>query len=87
MPGVLADPQLVLYRANSPLWENDNWTANSSDINAQVEAARATGAFAFDPNSKDASIVVTLAPGSYTAVVKGAADTSGTALVEVYVVP
>jgi hypothetical protein len=32
-------------------------------------------------------MVVTLAPGSYTAVLNGVAGTSGTALVEVYLVP
>ena len=46
------------------------------------------GAFAFANGSADSVILITLPPGTYTAVVSGAttADT-GTGLVEVYEVP
>ncbi len=45
------------------------------------------GAFPFPAESKDSAIVVTLAPGNYTAVVTGANNSKGVALVEVYQVP
>jgi hypothetical protein len=47
----------------------------------------AVGAFALPTGSKDAALVATLGPGSYTAVVSGVSNTTGTALVEMYVVP
>jgi hypothetical protein len=52
---------------------------------ASVSAA--VGAFALNTNSKDAALLVSLAEGSYTAVVSGVGSTTGTALVELYVVP
>lgn len=84
--GTLADPQLALYRASSQLWENDNWSA-TSDFTSVLDAATRAGAFQFDSGSKDAAMLVMLAPGSYTAVVNGASSTSGTALIEVYEAP
>ncbi len=83
--GTMADPQLQLYSGQTVLASNDNWGGD-----AQVNAAfLAVGAFGFsDPASKDAVIVATLPPGSYTAVVQGVAGTAGgLTLVEVYDVP
>jgi hypothetical protein len=45
------------------------------------------GAFALATQSRDAALVATLPPGSYTAQVSGAGGTTGVALVEVYEVP
>jgi hypothetical protein len=46
------------------------------------------GAFVLAGNSsKDAALLVTLAPGNYTVQVRGADGTNGVALVEVYEVP
>ena len=42
------------------------------------------GAFALTAGSGDSAMVVTLPPGSYTAIVSGAGGTTGTALAEVY---
>lgn len=84
--GTLADPTLTLYRGSQPIWENDNWAdaPNADDLRAAITAA---GAFPFPPVSRDSAMVLTLAPGAYTAVLRGVAGTSGTALVEVYEVP
>jgi hypothetical protein len=86
--GLLADPQLALYRqgGSSPMDQNDNWlTATNS---AQVGlAAGQVGAFALPPNSRDAALLVTLEPGTYTAQVSGVGNTTGVALVEIYEVP
>jgi hypothetical protein len=42
------------------------------------------GAFALGPGSKDAAMVVLLAPGAYSVQARGADGGSGVALVEVY---
>ncbi|MEZ5278474.1 MAG: RHS repeat-associated core domain-containing protein [Opitutaceae bacterium] len=83
--GVLEDPTLRLFRAGeaTPLLTNDNWSdaANAAELAA---AAETVGAFALDAGSKDAAVLVTLEPGSYTVKVSGAGGTEGVALVEVY---
>lgn len=87
--GVLADPRLDLYAsssATSPISSNDNWGQASSAT--QIAAAAASvGAFALPLESRDAVLLVTLPPGSYTAQVSGVANTTGVALVEVYELP
>lgn len=81
--GTLADPTITLYRGNTAIASNDNWgaSANATDIAA---AATAFGAFALPNNSRDAALLVTLPAGSYSAVVSGVGNGTGTALVELY---
>ena len=83
LTGLLADPTLTLYRGSTALATNDNWSSatNAADIAA---AASAVGAFALPSGSKDAAILTSLPAGSYTAVVSGVGNTTGTALVELY---
>ena len=76
IPGGLQDPILELHDPNgSLLAENDNWRdTQEADIQ-----------FAIPPSdNRESAILVTLAPGNYTAIVRGANDSTGTALVEVY---
>jgi len=47
----------------------------------------ATGAFALPLGSKDSALIATLSAGAYTAVVSGVGNITGTALVELYVIP
>ena len=80
--GVLADPKLELYNsAGAKINENDNWLA------ADAATFTAVGAFPLTLNSRDAALVTTLAPGGYTALVRGVNNASGLALVEIYEVP
>ncbi len=81
--GVLNDPTLTLYRGNSALGSNDNWSAaaNSAEIAA---AGAAFGAFNLPAGSRDAALLVSLPAGSYSAVVSGVNNGTGTALVELY---
>jgi hypothetical protein len=77
-----AAPVVNLYDSNQNVIEsNASWQGN-----AQVAAAAArSGAFAWtNPSSHDDAILVTLAPGNYTASVVG--TTSGMSLLEVYAV-
>jgi hypothetical protein len=84
--GVLVDPQLTLFSGSTTIGANDNWSSagNATDIAA---AAASAGAFAFANGSRDAALLVTLPAGNYSATVSGVANTTGTALVEIYVVP
>lgn len=77
--GALVDPRLQVYSGATLLAENDNWGA---------VAASSTGAFALPSVSKDAALILTLAPGAYTAQVLPANGTPpGVALVEIYELP
>jgi hypothetical protein len=90
--GPLADPKLEVYNGQTLVAKNDDWSTPTPIGATQVAAsateiaaaARATGAFALGANSKDAAIMVTLAPGAYTAQVISADGTTGVALVEIY---
>jgi hypothetical protein len=82
--GVLADPVLTIYDGGEALATNAGW-ANSAAI---ATAATEAGAFALAAGSRDAALLVTLKPGSYTAQVKASQVTSsGVALIEIYEVP
>ena len=84
VPGTMSDPKLELYSGSSVLAANDNW-GGDAQLNAVCSAVGAFGIS--DPASKDAMLVITLPPGSYTAQVGGANNSSGAALVEIYEVP
>ncbi|MDQ3116154.1 MAG: peptidylprolyl isomerase [Verrucomicrobiota bacterium] len=75
----LSDPTLTLFDAQGAQIDfNDNWQDNPD----QAEIAASMLA----PNDPSESAVLpTLAPGGYTAIVRGAGDVTGTGLVEVYV--
>lgn len=81
---VLADPQLrVRDSSGRDVGQNLDWWNNLVD--EVTPAGAAVGAFALPARSRDAAIVLTLAPGSYTVEVTGGAGAlPGTALVEIY---
>ena len=82
--GTMSDPKLALFNgASVKIGENDNWGGDPQ----LTAVGTSVGAFAITTlDSKDAMLLVTLAPGSYSAQVS-AADAGGAALVEVYEVP
>jgi hypothetical protein len=73
----LANPILELRDANAALLGvNDNWkSTQQAEISATGKAP---------PNDFESAIVRTLAPGNYTAIVRGVNNTTGVGLVEVY---
>lgn len=87
VPGALADPELQLYNVTSGnvlLASNSGWGADP----AVAAASTSVGAFSWGSlPTPDSAILVTLAPGAYTAQVSGVAGDSGVALIEVYEVP
>ena len=85
--GVLSDPRLTLKDARGvTVATNDDWEASANSVDLRA-AMPAVGAFAVASGSKDAALLVTLAPGNYTLIVEGAPGLSGVALVETYEVP
>lgn len=79
--GTFADPVLTLLGPDSATRiaaTNDDWRAADAAVFA------ATGAFNLPASSRDAAIVIRLAPGAYTAQVTGSGSATGVALVEIY---
>lgn len=77
--GVLEDPVLELRAADgSVIRSNDNW----QDDAVQRDLIEASGLAPTDP--AESAMVVTLDPGSYTAIVSGKNATSGVGLFEAY---
>jgi hypothetical protein len=82
----LADPTLELHNgAGALIASNNNWqtTVIGGVITSnQVSAIQNSEHAPTQPS--ESAIIATLQPGNYTAVVHGASDSVGVALVEVY---
>jgi hypothetical protein len=75
--GRLEDPLLELFNGNGdPIAANNNWRDTQQ---ADIEATTIPPS-----NDLESALVQTLAPGAYTAIVRGVSDTTGVGLVEVY---
>ena len=73
----LADPVLEIHDSTGKLiFTNDNWRAT------QQNEIIATGIA--PTNDNESAILLTLEPGSYTAIVRGQGSATGVALVEIY---
>ncbi len=86
VPNALADPALDLHNsAGALIASNNNWQTTviggiiTSD---QVSAIQSSGHAPTQPS--ESTIIATLQPGNYTAIVRGITNTTGVALVEVY---
>ena len=81
---MLPHPQLSVYDCNGMLVaQNIGWNDDVAlaSIFAQV------GAFALPAGSTDAALLVTLAPGTYSAQLADTDGATGQGLIEIYVVP
>ncbi|MDQ6622119.1 MAG: fibronectin type III domain-containing protein [Verrucomicrobiota bacterium] len=76
LPQALADPVLSLHGPEGWLAENDNWRDGDSEALQNCGLAPRYDA--------EAAVVMNLAPGAYTAIVRGAGGGTGTVLLEVY---
>ena len=77
VPGTLENPILELHdSAGQLLKSNDDWR---SDQESEIETSGVAPA-----SERESAIVATLAPGSYTAVLRGKSDSSGVGLVDAY---
>lgn len=76
--GAMEDPYLELHDGTGRIViENDDWQSGG-------QAAEITATGVAPTNSAEAAVVATLAPGNYTAIVRGRNNTQGVALVEGY---
>ncbi|MDQ6808333.1 MAG: hypothetical protein M3Z64_02745 [Verrucomicrobiota bacterium] len=75
-PDFLADPTLELFQGSTMLASNDNWK------DTDRAAIEATGVA--PKNDLESAIVRTLAPGAYTAIVRGKSGSNGIGSVEAY---
>jgi hypothetical protein len=91
VPGVLSNPVVVLFSGQTPIARNDDWqvadplcqqTGHTCGTPADIAA---TG---LAPSQlAESALLITLAPGPYTAIVRGIGGTTGVGLVEVFEVP
>ena len=79
---VLQNPKLEIFDgAGMRVTENDDWSP------ALATNFAAVGAFELENGSRDAALIATLPPGSYTAQVRGSDGGTGEALIEIYELP
>lgn len=82
----IADPMCELFKGDTKLRENDNWESGTGA--AEIPAAnKSVGAFDLNTGSKDAAMVVSLTEGNYSVVTSGTNSTTGTVLIELYLLP
>jgi hypothetical protein len=82
VPGALLDPMLDLVNSNGTVIRtNNNWKDDAAQ-RAQIEAAGLGPA-----HDEEAALVETVAPGAYTAIVRGNNRGIGVGLVEAYNIP
>jgi hypothetical protein len=82
--GVLSDPEITVFADSTQIASNSNWEAGTSTAAQIASASAQVGAFALQPGSKDAALLLTLPPGSYTVEVTSVSGDTGVVLIEVY---
>jgi hypothetical protein len=77
--GALQDPTLELHDGSgAKIASNDNWQDDAS------QASQITTAGLAPTDARESALFATLAPGNYTAIVRGKNNTQGIGLVEFY---
>lgn len=82
--GFLAEPCLELLGAGDILLKTNSDWQKSGDPDFIAAMVAETGGAPFDPNSRDAAIVATLDPGSYSVRFSGLREKTGIGVVEIY---
>ncbi|MES2694776.1 MAG: hypothetical protein V4773_14990 [Verrucomicrobiota bacterium] len=85
--GYMPNPRLVLFKGNTQIATNDDWSQTSDSGASIAAAASAAGAFPLATGSKDAALVATLLPGTYTLLVTDTTGAAGDVLAECYQLP
>jgi hypothetical protein len=80
----LQDPTLELVDANGSSFHNDDWKRNSDGSADPVQQSRIEATGVAPSDDRESALLVTLAPGPYTAIVRGKNNTTGVGLVEFY---
>jgi hypothetical protein len=76
--GTLSNPTLELHDSSG------NLLASNDDWGSGTQAASISASGYQPPNAKESAIIVTLASGNYTAIVRGVNNSTGIALVDAY---
>ena len=86
VPGALQNPTLELHdHTGALIASNDNWqSTHIGGIIRSNQVVEIRNSLHAPTNPAESAIIATLQPGSYTAIVRGKNNTTGTALVEVY---
>src|SRR5207302_317230 len=76
LPNTLQDPMISLFNSSGMIISNDNWAdaANAQSIDPSLRPS----------NALESAILISLAPGAYTAIVSGLNGGTGIGLVEVF---
>ncbi|MBA2584918.1 MAG: hypothetical protein H0U99_00335 [Chthoniobacterales bacterium] len=77
LTGRLQDPTIEVIRNSAIIATNDNWGDSP-----QKDQISATGLAPTEPN--EAAVLITLGPDAFTAIMRGANNTTGLGLIEVY---
>ena len=81
----LANPTLDIFEGSNKVATNDDWgTTQIGGLITGDQSAEIAASGLAPSNGKESSIIANLAPGEYTAVVRGFGDTVGTGLVDAY---
>jgi photosystem II stability/assembly factor-like uncharacterized protein len=82
----LANPTLDIFDANNAkIASNDDWrTTQAGGIITGDQSGEINGSGLAPTNEMESAIIANLAPGSYTAVVRGAGNSEGTAVVDAF---
>jgi hypothetical protein len=86
IPNALANPTLEIHdRTGALIASNDNWrTTIIGGIITSNQVQEITNSGYAPGDGREAAIIADLAPGNYTAIVRGFDNTTGVGLVEVY---
>lgn len=76
-------PRLSVFKGSQLIATNAGWSRSENAAEIR-DAAQRAGAFPLADGSADTAVLLSLAPGDYTAQITGAGDSMGTALVEIY---
>ncbi len=84
----LDNPQLELHDANGTIAANDDWqtTQFGGAITANQSGAIMQSGLA-PSNPAESALIARLSPGSYTAIMRGANNTSGVGVIAIYTLP
>ena len=84
VPGVLAQPNVQLVRSGTVVVANQVWNT-APNVSFIRDVTPKVGAFALPEGSADSVVLATVPPGGYTVIASGVNQTTGIALVELYV--
>jgi outer membrane protein assembly factor BamB len=86
VPGVVAQPTLSVFSGGTRIATNTNWTSDGYKNDLMVAAARVF-AFPLVEGRADSAMLFTANPGAYTIQISGVGESTGEAMVEIYVLP